>query len=156
MWRLTTFIVKETKRICRFVRLFIDLRFISRKCNYFYINNYFYHCINSTALGTFFVVVVSDQTVAYFEKKNVSYFTTDSSKRLCWLFIHNYFCFLDAFINSWHSLIFRISIKLWTNLIQIYNLCFEELTTNINFIDINLKLINEKVHFDVHHKPNFF
>ena len=30
---------------------------------------------------------------------------------------------------------------------------FEELTKNINFLDINLKIINNKLHFDVYHKP---
>ena len=30
---------------------------------------------------------------------------------------------------------------------------FEELTKNINFIDINLKIINNKLHFDANHKP---
>ena len=29
---------------------------------------------------------------------------------------------------------------------------FEELTKNINFLDINLKIINNKLHFDVYHK----
>ena len=30
---------------------------------------------------------------------------------------------------------------------------FEELTKNINFLDINLKIINNKFHFNVYHKP---
>ena len=30
---------------------------------------------------------------------------------------------------------------------------FEELTKNINFIAISLKIINNKLHFDVYHKP---
>ena len=29
---------------------------------------------------------------------------------------------------------------------------FEELTKNINFLDINLKIINNKLHFDAYHK----
>ena len=34
---------------------------------------------------------------------------------------------------------------------------FEELTKNIDFLNINLKIINNKLHFDVYHKPtNFF
>ena len=34
---------------------------------------------------------------------------------------------------------------------------FEELTKNINFLDINLKIINNKLHFDAYHKPtNYF
>ena len=30
---------------------------------------------------------------------------------------------------------------------------FEELTKNINFLDINLKIINNKLHLDVYQKP---
>ena len=30
---------------------------------------------------------------------------------------------------------------------------FEELTKNISFLDINLKILNNKLHFDVYHKP---
>ena len=30
---------------------------------------------------------------------------------------------------------------------------FEEVTKNINFLDINLKIINNELHFDVYHKP---
>ena len=30
---------------------------------------------------------------------------------------------------------------------------FAELTKNINFLDINLKTINNKLHYDVYHKP---
>ena len=34
---------------------------------------------------------------------------------------------------------------------------FEELTKNINFLDINHKIINNKLHFYVYHKPtNYF
>ena len=30
---------------------------------------------------------------------------------------------------------------------------FEELTKNIHFLDINLEIINNKLHFDIYHKP---
>ena len=33
---------------------------------------------------------------------------------------------------------------------------FEELTTNKNFREINLKIINNKLHFHVCHKPAIF
>ena len=39
------------------------------------------------------------------------------------------------------------------NLIQIYKLFSKNLTKNINFLDINFKIINNKLHFDVYHKP---
>ena len=33
---------------------------------------------------------------------------------------------------------------------------FEEFTTNINFLDINLKIIDKKLHFDVYQLTNSF
>ena len=30
---------------------------------------------------------------------------------------------------------------------------FEELTANVYCLDINLEIINDKLHFDVNHKP---
>ena len=39
------------------------------------------------------------------------------------------------------------------NLIQIYNLFSKNLTQNKNFLDISLKIINNKLHSDVYHKP---
>ena len=32
---------------------------------------------------------------------------------------------------------------------------FEELSKKINFLDINLKIINDNLHFDVYHKPTY-
>ena len=71
-------------------------------------------------------------------------------------FICNYFWFLDyVFYRSWYNLIFKILIKWWMNLIQIYNL-FSKNLPKTNFLDINLK-INNKLQFDAYHKPtNFF
>ena len=39
------------------------------------------------------------------------------------------------------------------NLIQIYNLFSKKLPKKIGFLDINLKIMNNKLHFDVYHKP---
>ena len=33
---------------------------------------------------------------------------------------------------------------------------FEKLTTTINFLGTNLKIINHKLHFDVYHEPKYF
>ena len=38
-------------------------------------------------------------------------------------------------------------------MIQIYNLFSKNLTQNKNFLDISLKIINNKLHSDVYHKP---
>ena len=38
------------------------------------------------------------------------------------------------------------------NLINL-NLLFEKLTTDINFLDINIKIVDNQLHFDIYHKP---
>ena len=54
----------------RFTKAFIlEGLSIILEFNYFYINNYFYHQIKGTAMGTIFAVVGSNLTVAYFEEK---------------------------------------------------------------------------------------
>ena len=30
---------------------------------------------------------------------------------------------------------------------------FEKLTTDINFLDINIKIVDNELHFDIYHKP---
>ena len=38
------------------------------------------------------------------------------------------------------------------NLINL-NLLFEKLTTDINFLDINIKIVGNQLYFDIYHKP---
>ena len=77
-------LINVTPLLRRFTKAFIlEELSIILEFNYFYINNYFYHQIKGTAMGTIFAFVGSNLTVAYFEEKNVSNFTTNLSKRLC-------------------------------------------------------------------------
>ena len=60
--------------------------------NYFYINNYFYHQIKRTAVGTIFAG--SNLTLAYFEEKMFTIFPQIYQKDFAAFFIRNYFrCF---------------------------------------------------------------
>ena len=62
-------------------------------------------------------------------------------------------------INGWYNLIFKISIKLWKSLLKFYNLSFAICFTNrfsiyFQFIlNINLKIINNELNFDIYRKP---
>ena len=63
-------LINVTPLLRRFTKAFIlEELSIILEFNYFYINNYFYHQIKGTAMGTIFAVVRSNLTVAYFEKK---------------------------------------------------------------------------------------
>ena len=93
--------INEIPLLRRFTKAFvIEGLSIIWEFNYFYINNYFYHQIKRTAMGTIFAVVY----------------------------------------------------KIMNELDPDLQFIFQELTKNINFLDISLK-INYKLHFDVYHKP---
>ena len=68
---------------------------ITLEFNYFYINNYFYHQIKGTAMGTIFAVAESNLTVAYFEEKMFTILQQIYPEDFVDFFIRNYFRFLD-------------------------------------------------------------
>ena len=113
--------------------------------NYFYINNYFYHQIKGTAIGTIFAIVGSNLTLSHFDKKK------------CLLFYHifilkflltfqKYVLFSDDVFNKWLIQFDNIHYfyKIMNELDPDLQFIFEELTTNITFLDITLTLINNK------------
>lgn len=74
-------------------RLSINLEF-----NYCFNNNYFYHQIKRTVMGTIFAVVGSSlRKLTIFWRKNVYDSTADFLKYFLDFFTHNYFWFLVAF-----------------------------------------------------------
>ena len=68
--------------------------------NYLYVNNYFYHQIKGTAMGTIFAVVGSNLTVAYFEEKMFAILPQIYPKNFIDFFIRNYFRFLDDVFHN--------------------------------------------------------
>ena len=148
-------LINEIPLLRRFTKAFIlEGLSIILEFNYFYINNYFYHQIKGTAMGTIFAVVGSNLTVAYFEEKMFAILPQIYPKDFVDFFIRNYFRFLDDVFHKW-LIQFNIQdfYKIMNELDPDLQFIFEELTKNINFLDINLKIINNKLHFDVYHKP---
>ena len=76
--------------------LSIILRF-----NYFHTNNYFYHQIKGTAMGTIFAVVGRNLMVAYIEEKLYAILSQIYPKDFVDFFIRNYFQFLDDVFHKW-------------------------------------------------------
>ena len=96
-------LINEILLLRRFTKATV-LEWLSKilEFNYFYINNYFYHQIKGTAMGTIFAVVGSNLTVAYFEEKMFSILPQIYPKYFVDFFIRNYFQFLDdVFLNGW-------------------------------------------------------
>ena len=95
-------LINEIPLLRRFTKAFIlEGLSIILEFNYFYINNYFYHQIKGTAMGTIFAVVGSNLTVAYFEEKIFVILPQIYPRHFDNFFIRNYFRFLDdVFING--------------------------------------------------------
>ena len=114
-----------------------------------------YHQIKGSAMGTIFAVVGSNLTVAYSEEKMFAILPQIYPKDFVDFFISNYFRFLDDVFHKWLIQdLFKMAIQ--TNFYKIMNeldldlqFIFEELTRNTNFLDVNLKIINNKLYFDI-------
>ena len=102
-------------------------------------------------MGTAFLVVRANLTVASFEEK--MFLPQIFPREFVDFFIRNQFPCLDDF-HKW-SIQFNIQdfYKIKIEIDADLQFIFEELPTNINFLDINLKTINSKLHFDVYREP---
>ena len=84
-------LINEIPLLRRFTKAFIlEGLSIILEFNYFYINDYFYHQIKGTAIGTIFAVVGSNLTVAYFEEKMFAILPQIYPKDFVDFFICNY------------------------------------------------------------------
>ena len=104
-------------------------------------------------MGTIFAVVGSNLMAAIFEEKIFAILPQIYPKDFADFIIRNYFRYLDDVFHKW-LIQFNIQdfYKIMNELDPDLQFIFEELTKNINFLDINLK-INNKLHFNVYHKP---
>ena len=68
-------------------------------------------------------------------------------------FVCNYFRFLDDIFQTW-LINFDIEpfYKLINELDPDLKFIFEKLTADINFLDINIKISDNQLHFDIYHK----
>ena len=124
------------------------------KFNCFYINKNFFHQIKGTAMGTIFAVIGSNLTVAYFEVKMFGLLPQIYPRDFVVYFVRSYFRFLDDIFHTW-LINFDIEpfYKLINELDPDLKFIFEKLTTDINFLDINIKIVDNQLHFDIYHKP---
>ena len=69
-------------------------------------------------------------------------------------FVRSYFGFLHDIFHTW-LINFDIEpvYRLINELDPDFKFIFEKLSTDINFLDINIKIVDSQLHFDIYHKP---
>ena len=128
----------------RFTKVFIlEGILIILEFDYFYVNNYFYQKFKGPAMGTIFAIVGGNLTVAHFDEKMFAISPQIYPKGHVDIFICNYFRFLDDNVCKWLTE-FNIQdfYKITNELDPDLQIIFEDVTIGINFLDINLKIIN--------------
>ena len=138
--------------LSRFTKAFIlEGLNIILKFNYFYINKNFFNQIKGTAMRTIFAVVGSNLTVTYFEAKMFALLPQIYPRDFVGYFVRNYFRFLDDIFHTW-LINFDIEpfYKLINKLDPDLKFIFEKLITDINFLDINIKIVDNQLHFDIY------
>ena len=105
------------------------------------------------AMGTIFAVVGRNLTVAYFEVEMFALLPQIYPREFVDYFVRNYFRFLDNIFYTW---LIHFDIKPFYKLINDLDpdlkVIFEKLTTDINFLDINIKIVDNQLRFDIYHK----
>ena len=122
--------------------------------NYFYINNLFIHQVKGTAMGTHAAVVFANLTVAFLEVKLFIRLPEIFSRDAVEFSIKNYFRFLDDLNYKWKQ---NIDITpLWMLINELHpdiQLIFENLSSEVNFLDVKCTIDNNQIMFDIYHKP---
>ena len=124
------------------------------KFNYFYINKSLFHQIKGTAMGTKFAVVGSNLVVAYKEIKLFALLPQVYPQDFVDFLLRNYFRFLDDIFHKWLE---NFDIKKFYDLINSLDedlkFIFENPSRTLNFLDIQLKIVNDALVFDIYYKP---
>ena len=109
---------------------------------YFYINGIYIHYIKETAMGAKFAVVGSNLLVACKEVKIFVLLPQVYPQKFVDFLTRNYFRFLD---DVFHKCLDNFDIEpyyLWKP--------FEK---SLNFLDINIWIVEKNLDFDIHYKP---
>ena len=105
-------------------------------------------------MGKIFAVVDSNLTVTYFEVKMFAFLPQTYPRDFVDYCVRKYFRFLDDIFHAW---LINFDIESFYKLINEIDpdlrFIFEKLTTDINFLDINVKIVDNQLYFDIYHKP---
>ena len=122
--------------------------------NYFYINGICIHQIKGTAMETKLAVVGSNLVVAYKEVNMFALLPQFYPQDFVDFFIRNDFRFLDDVFHKWFDN-FDIEpfYSMINNLDPNLKLIFENPSTSLNFLDINIQIVENSLVFNIHYKP---
>ena len=105
-------------------------------------------------MGTKFAVVGSNLVVAYKEIKLFALLPQVYPQDFVDFLLRNYFRFLDDIFHKWLE---NFDIKKFYDLINSLDedlkFIFENPSRTLNFLDIQLKIVNNTLVFDIYYKP---
>ena len=105
-------------------------------------------------MGTKFAVVGSNLVVAYKEIKLFALLPQVYPQDFVDFLLQNYFRFLDDIFHKWLE---NFDIKQFYDLINSLDedlkFIFENPSRTLNFLDIQLKIVNDALVFDIYYKP---
>ena len=105
-------------------------------------------------MGTKLAVVGSNLVVAYKEVKMCVLFPRSYLQDFVDFFIHNYFQFLDSVFHKWlHNFDIEPFYSMINNLDLGLKFIFENPAKSLNFLDINIRIVENNLVFDIHYKP---
>ena len=139
----------------RFNKQFIlEARSIILEFNYFYINGTYIHQIKGITMGTKFGVVGSNLVVAYEEIKIFGLLPQLYPQDFVNFFIRNYFRLLDDVFHKWLDN-FDIGpfYSMINNLDPDLKFIFENPSKSLNFLDIDIRIVENNQVLDIHYKP---
>ena len=124
------------------------------KFNYFYINKSFFCQIKGTAIGTIFAVIGSNLVVAYKDVKLFALLPQIYPKHFVDFLFRNYFRFLDDIFHKWLE---NFDIKQFYDLVNSLDedlkFIFENPSRTLNFLDIQSRIVNNTLVFNIYYKP---
>ena len=105
-------------------------------------------------MGTKFAVVSSNSVVAYEEVKMFALLPQLYPQDFVDFFIRNYFRFLDDVFHKWlDNFDIEPFYSMINNLDTNLKFIFENPSKSLNFLDINIRIVENNLVFDIHYKP---
>ena len=114
----------------------------------------FIHQVKGTAMGTHAAVVFANLTVAFLEVKLFIRLPEIFSRDVVEFFIKTYFRFSDDLNYKWKQNIYITPLwKLINELLPDIQFLFENLSSDVNYLDVKCTIDNNQILFDIYHKP---
>ena len=105
-------------------------------------------------MGAPCMVVGSNLTVAFLERRMFVRLPDLSPRSFVDYFTRNYFRFIDDVVHEWlHDFDINIFSEVLNGLDQDITFELDQLSQNVHYLDVNIKVIEEHIDFDMYYKP---